>query len=64
MLFPVFKHLFTYMARRLKMPMVAFCCAILTDNIRFIVSSASAIWQEGPSEFLCESVTKKLPSDS
>lgn len=52
------------MACRLKMPMVAFCCAILTDNIRFIVSSARAIWQEGPNEFLCESVTEKLPSDS
>lgn len=52
------------MACRLKMPMVAFCCAILTDNIRFTVSSASVIWQESPNEFLCESVTEKLSSDS
>lgn len=57
-------YFWTYMACRLKMPMVAFCCAILTDNIRFIVIPASAIWQEGPNEFLCESVTEKLPSDS
>lgn len=47
-----------------KCPWLHFIVPFLTDYIRFIVSSASAIWQEHPTEFLCEFVTEKLPSDS